>query len=257
MENELLRQEPSGGPVTSVTLSSAIAQLNTRIRKRGLSAREMLFQRDQFTGSQLPFNDRDIIMKQHEERLANNSCSEKSKAPKGVCPKTMPINVGDLVYFHSDRHKHQGRSRYLVTSVEGEWCNIKKFTGWQLRSSSYRVRLSECYLVPSTLAPLSQQSFCYRMDDKCNDQDEELPVLSPTLPTEISQAVYHCESSIPPQDHIEDAGIPALDYTHYPLISANDKDHTPTLSDCAVDVCPRRSTRTRKRPSYLEDYVCP
>ena len=47
LEEELLRHDPLGGSVTSLTLSAATALLNSRLRSRGLTAREMLTQRDQ------------------------------------------------------------------------------------------------------------------------------------------------------------------------------------------------------------------
>ena len=46
VENELLRHDPLGGPVSPVTLSVATATLNARIRSRGLSAREMWTEQD-------------------------------------------------------------------------------------------------------------------------------------------------------------------------------------------------------------------
>ena len=41
VEDELLRQEPCGGPVSPLILAIATAQFNSRIRGRGLSAREI------------------------------------------------------------------------------------------------------------------------------------------------------------------------------------------------------------------------
>ena len=57
------------------------------------------------------------------------------------------IQVGDLVYIVSDRSKSQARDCYLVTSIDNNWCYIRKFSGSQLRASSYKVKLSECYLI--------------------------------------------------------------------------------------------------------------
>ncbi len=58
------------------------------------------------------------------------------------------MNIGDLVYLVCDRNKHQPRPRYIVASRDGQWLNLKKFTGSQLRSTTYRVKQSECYKVP-------------------------------------------------------------------------------------------------------------
>ena len=158
LEDEILRHEPSGGPLTSLTLSLATARLNSRLRSRGLSAREMWTQRDQFTHNQIPLSDADLISTQHEQRLSNHPHSERSKAPSRVLPNDDPLAVGDLVYLRSDRTKSSARPRYLVTSVDGSWCNIRKFIGSQLRKSSYRVKTSQCMRVPvPLLAPPPHQ----------------------------------------------------------------------------------------------------
>ena len=67
LERELIRFEPHGGPVSSLTLSLAVASLNSRIRNRGLSAREMWTQRDQYSHTQLPIKDQTLILEQHSD----------------------------------------------------------------------------------------------------------------------------------------------------------------------------------------------
>ena len=59
------------------------------------------------------------------------------------------IDTGDIVYLYSDKSKLRSRCRYLVVSTEGDWLNISKFTGTQLRATSYRVKRTECYKVLS------------------------------------------------------------------------------------------------------------
>ena len=105
LEIELLRQDPLGGAVSEVTLAVATASLNSRIRSRGLSSREIWYQRDQFSNRQLPMSDDDLITKQHDQRLVNHPYSMKSKAPLALPRPTPSIAVGDLVYIHSDRNK--------------------------------------------------------------------------------------------------------------------------------------------------------
>ena len=152
METELLRQEPLGGAVSPLTLAVATSALNSRIRSRGLSSREMWTQRDQFSNKQLPLADDRLIALQHKQRLSNHPHSECSKAPVQQRRPTPLIDVGDLVYLHSDLNKSRARDRYLVVAIAPPFCDIKKFIGSQLRSSSYQVKLSECFKVPSDLA---------------------------------------------------------------------------------------------------------
>ena len=79
LEYEILRQAPNGGPISSLTLAIATSRLNSRLRRDGLSARELWTQRDQFTHDQLPVFDREIILKQHLQRKTNHPHSQKSK----------------------------------------------------------------------------------------------------------------------------------------------------------------------------------
>jgi hypothetical protein len=118
LENELLRQEPGGGPASSLTLSIAVARMNSRIRSRGLSPREMITQRDQFTNIQIPVCDRQLIIEQHQARVQNHPYSAKAKAPLQKPASRVSVEVGDLVYLHNDRSKLHARDRYLVVSVE-------------------------------------------------------------------------------------------------------------------------------------------
>ena len=155
LEHEILRLDPTGGQITAFQLSAVVSQLNCHIRGSRMSAREMLFQRDQFLNTQLPIEDHKLALQQHQRRLANHQSSASSKAPtctsRDHCPD---ISIGDLVYLFNDKNKHKGRDRYLVVSCDGQWCNIWKFVGNQLRSNSYCVKRSECYKVaPHTREP--------------------------------------------------------------------------------------------------------
>ena len=83
LQEELLKQEPTGGPVSQLGLVIAVARLNSRIRYSGLSARELWTQRSQFTHEQLPISDRENLLRQHTLRKLNHTSSEKSKHKSG------------------------------------------------------------------------------------------------------------------------------------------------------------------------------
>ena len=76
LNRELLNVQPSGGPVSPILLSEAVANLNTRLRSSGMSSFELWTQRDQVSGEQLPLDDRILIMEQHQQRLNNHDSSE-------------------------------------------------------------------------------------------------------------------------------------------------------------------------------------
>ena len=106
LENELLRHDSLGGPGSLLTLAVATANLNARIRSRGLSSREMWTQRDQFSNHQIPLHDQNIIVQQNEQRIANHTHSEKAKAPISRRRPTNHIIVGDsLAFLRSQQDK--------------------------------------------------------------------------------------------------------------------------------------------------------
>jgi hypothetical protein len=179
LEHELLKLQPVGGAVTPLVLSMATAQLNTKIRSRGLSSREMWTQRDQFSNQQLPVSDRDLILDQHHQRSLNHTSSEISKAPSQKRRPVPCIEIGDLVYVHTDRNKSRGRDRYLVVGVDGPWCNIQKFVGSQLRNTSYRVKKAECYMVPSQVSTSTQRKHP-TIEDETDRMEPDVPNLSDT-----------------------------------------------------------------------------
>ena len=238
--------------------------MNSKIRKRGLSAREMLTQRDQFTNTQMPISDRELITKQYEAKLSNHHYSEVSKAPKGkmhIADNT--IQNGDLVYLYSDRNKCRARDRYLVVSiVDNTWCYLKKFVGNQFRNASYKVKLSDCYKVPHVPdSPLIQRS--HESDDeflinlqsteKSHLEYENAPPMLPATPPAISG-----------NDDIVDE---PQDSEQVPIQPINDDMAVPSAGsipmeneECNVNVPspmnqpnPSRPTRNRTRPGRFRD----
>ena len=71
--------QPQGGRIMSVCLAQATAAMNAVIGSVGLSADEILYQRDQFTGHPLPIDDQLLIARQHSLRQKNNEPSALSK----------------------------------------------------------------------------------------------------------------------------------------------------------------------------------
>ena len=276
--DELLRVCPEGGPISPLSLAVASANLNTRIRSRGLSSREMWFQRDQFNNSQIPLSDLQLIRQQHSSCLSNHPASESSKAPGNSPRAPATVQVGDLVYITSDASKTRARDRHLVVSIDGSWCNVRKFAGSQLRSTSYRIKLSECYRVPSQIEPTPNLSRRYSPDADENIDEEpavssvpqspryvvppqipEVLATRPTPPTDACQTsnfppipnenvpVSSMESSI--SEHQDSVTLPDSPCADELEVSATDPTIPPTSPG------PRRSRRPTRRPAYLKDYV--
>ena len=201
VEEELRRKAPDGSSVTPLGLSLAISRLNSRLRRRGISAHEMWTHRDQFSNSQIPINDQDIIKAQHKQRTENHPHSERSKNSRKAITHvpSQRINVGDLVYLYTDRDKTKSRSRYLVVLVEHPWCFVKKFTDTQLRAASYKVRFDECYRVSSEV----KETVCNSSLEADSDDDvhipPEAPVSNSPTPPEESQVLQPSPPTPSPQ----------------------------------------------------------
>ena len=269
VENELLRHDPLGAPVSPVTMSVATATLNARIRSRGLSAREMWTQRDQFSNQQIPLHGQNLIVQivqdlivqilivlivlvvqQHEQRIANHLHSEKAKAPITKSRPAEHIAVGDLVYLYSDRNKTRARYRYLVVEVTGSFCNIRKFVGSQLRSTSYRVKTSDCYRVPSEVADYRPSAINDDADSSSDEAPPAQPVPSPPSPP-IPSAISTPATQVVPDDNLPASGDEPSEDTHPdPVVDSPASD-----SNSDTSPPPHRSTRVRRRPACYDDFV--
>ena len=222
----------------------------------------MWYQRDQFTNRQLHISDLNLIELQHSSRIHNHAASEKSKTPRAQPPTVPSIYVGDLIYITSDGSKCRARDRYLVSSIDGSWCNVRKFTGCQLRSTSYRVKLSECFRACDNSRQQAQAPLPLR---KSQPAPMSLPPSLPQIPDVLAQPPSfdalptHPFSSRPPPPHVIETGPNSLitPESQEQPIHVLTPTHTPvsSLFSETAHANPRRSSRVRRPPAYLEDFV--
>ena len=98
------------------------------------------------------------------------------------CTHSNTSTQATLSTYNSDKSKLRSRCRYLVVSTDGDWLNISKFTGTQLRATSYRVKRTECYKVLSETGhdlPVS-----YEYDDATDTT--ALPEAPPDVPVQLT-----------------------------------------------------------------------
>ncbi len=175
---EILNIAPEGGPVSKVTLALATSTMNMRIRRDGLSARELWTQRDQLTGEQLPIEDKHVILSQQCSRSLNHGPSAVSKAHgKGLLPDT-GLCIGDLVYLAPDKDKTKLREKYMVCQVSDDECSVRKFTKSQFRSRLYTVPVKQCYPVKRTFLNQVPSGPIRGLDD--GNTDDGSPFIPPT-----------------------------------------------------------------------------
>ena len=188
-EDEILRVDPSGAPISEITLAKALQSINLRIRKRGLSAREILFGRDQTTGERLNFEDAMLSEQQARQRTENHGPSATSKASKKLKALRSPISVGDLVFIKAERSKLKGRDRYMIMNVSNKHCTLQKITGSLFSSRRYEVPLTEVYPVATPTQselPLHTSKHPCSSDDSDIESDQEVVPAVPPPPVPIN-----------------------------------------------------------------------
>lgn len=149
LERELKCEYPEGGPVSSCVLSLVTATLNLRVRNRGLSAKEIVYQRDGFTGEHLNIDDKLLAETQQVQRKQNHGPSARSQAQAQRPASKANVSEGDLIFIKCDGNKHVARDKYMVASVEKDCLFARKLVGSQLRSKLYQLLYSEVYPVPN------------------------------------------------------------------------------------------------------------
>ena len=163
---EILKICPDGGKITPITLAYAVNILNSRIRNRGLSAWEIMFQRDQTTFENLDISDGMLASEQRDVRSRNQLYSAKSKSRNGPAAKECDVTPGCLVYLKEDGDKTKARERYIVVSVGDDGCVIQKITK-ALRNTKYKVKPSELYAVTPTINDINTSNV------NLDDEEEE------------------------------------------------------------------------------------
>ena len=68
---ERLRLNPAGGPISEIDRALITKNMNSRIRDRGLSSKEIAFQRDQISNDTKPVSDEEMSSKQYQNRKQN------------------------------------------------------------------------------------------------------------------------------------------------------------------------------------------
>ena len=161
LQKELVILSPEGSQITSSILSRATTALNSRIRNRNLSAYEIMFSREQTTGTNLHLDDSSLAESKMEKKIKNHKFSEKSKFGRSKIPD-IPENlkIGDFVHLKEDRDKHRLRDLYMVTSVEGDDVILLKVIHGQNRSKTTKLSSKKLKTVVQNIYKADNISRC-------------------------------------------------------------------------------------------------
>ena len=144
LEHEILRIDQFGTAVSPLNLQLAIDSLNKRIRNRGVSAKEVLLPRDQYTNEEIPIDDIVLSKKQNVIRNQNHHASSRSKAPGKKLATNADVKVGDLVYLKAERQKNRLHDCYIITRNEKDNAYLQKL-GNNFMSCQYEVPLNHVF----------------------------------------------------------------------------------------------------------------
>ena len=109
-----------------------------------MSAKEILFQRNQYTNDQITLNDTELAAQQRRIRKHNHHASAVSKS-RGKPPSTQSkFHVGDLVFIKDEGHKNKARERYIITKIEDKYAFLQKLTH-KFMSRIYKIPLVQIY----------------------------------------------------------------------------------------------------------------
>ena len=265
LEFELKRAHPEGGPVTPAQLACVTSTLNRRLRNRGLSAREILFQRDNETGAQLNFEDTALANSQYSSRLNNHMPSAKSKAPKGTGAAKILVTPGDLVFVKNDGTKHTARDRYIVASCNEGFVLIKKLLGSQFRAKQYKVKPEELYHVPYRYEPWDVPNYrahdpytcnsCSDDSDHDHSDDSSIPSNHPTPHIAIDEPIDPVDHPPDPENVVDPAAEPddlPQDPENHDQSSSGSSSSDSDIDDENPTVVLTKSSRPHQRPKWMQ-----
>ena len=173
LEEEILKHDMSGSPLTPLTLQNIVDTLNARIRNRGLSAKEIVLKRDQYSHEAIEVNDELLANQQLLIRNKNHPSSSRSKATHKVAASKAAVVEGDLVHIKHEKQKHRLRDRYIVTKIVNDLAFLQKLNE-KFMSRQYEVPLTALYPASPSTPYLDWDSHPREMSSEESSVEEPL-----------------------------------------------------------------------------------
>ena len=116
--------------------------MNSRVRERGLTPKEIAFNRDQISNSVKPSDDEALAKKQVDNRT--------EKHPKDMIKvEKEGFKIGDNVYLKSGKSKLRGREMFKIVNLfqkNGEHWAVLQKCEQKFMTKKYEVKWSEIFL---------------------------------------------------------------------------------------------------------------
>ena len=141
-EREILRHKAHTATLSQDDLCIVQRTMNSRIRSRGLAAKEILIRRDLVSQEPKDINDNKLS----EEQQARRQQATVKDTSIDPLKKKHEFHVGDLVFQKDQLSKHQARQTFIITAFVDDMVEIQKLHT-QFRQKKYRVYPDE--IVPA------------------------------------------------------------------------------------------------------------
>ena len=160
LEMEIKKCATNSNVINIKILAKATTAVNEKVRHQGLSSKEILFSRDQFTMEKIEVDDEDFIREKMEIRKKENIYSAKSKAKIDQPAVSANAEKGHLVFLKKDGSKLERRDLYLVTKTDDEEntvnaCKLPSALSgdaplqFQPHNIIYKLKQTDIYLSPN------------------------------------------------------------------------------------------------------------
>ena len=160
LELEIKKIAPSKNTINIRILSRATTAVNEKIRHQGLSSKEILFSRDQFTLENLKISDEKLAAEKMNIREKENIYAAKSKSTTCTKAKSAEAQRGQLVFLKKEGSKLEKRDLYLVVDTDEvedsvSVCKLPSVLSgnspiqFQPHNLTYKVKQTDIFLAPN------------------------------------------------------------------------------------------------------------
>ena len=220
-----IRKISSNGMIDLKVLTKATSVVNEKVRHQGLTAKEILFSRDQFSQTNLQLDDNAIVQDKMMKRVQGNAANAKSKAQVKTASKAANAKKGQVVFLKHEISKHLRREMYLVLDTDSSTDTLvivklphalsgNKPISFQPHNFSYIVKQTDIILSPNQ--PITASFDVYNYDITDFDELDSSPIV---IENSKSKPCYPYEDDENDEVETEITLVPHEDYSDNSTIS--------------------------------------
>ena len=175
LKREILNIVSASETLDPSLLAWAVRNLNTRVRKSGKSAMEIVTSRDIMTGKDIIIDTDQHLGEMASRREAQHKENMKTNLRTRVQIPVPTFNVGDIVMYREMSNLNKSRDTFVVDTVKDDIIIIRKMND-QLRAKTYEVKPEQLIQVFNNNMGLSNDES--KLDNKIPVRAEHDPPTS-------------------------------------------------------------------------------